>query len=167
MGLGPPGAVGSRVVAGPGVACLKSRHPGCESAALETEWFPGCPPGPRGELAGVARWVTPSRTPRCAGVNAIVHAPASGRLTELPFADITPEGGMGVELDIFGQIGQQVTGPEGTFATVLAELTLSGINLRRARSMAAQVLREPPRILPAQHPRSRQTRDRRLQDPRQ
>ena len=33
---------------------------------------------------------------------------------------------MGVELDIFGQIGQQVTGPEGTFATVLAELTLSG-----------------------------------------
>jgi hypothetical protein len=32
---------------------------------------------------------------------------------------------------------------------VLAELTLSGRNLRRARSRAAQVLRGPPRILPA------------------
>ena len=90
----------------------------------------------------------PSRKPRCGVVNAIVHAPATGRLAELPFADVDPEGGMGVELDIFGQIGQQVTGPEGTFATVLAELTLSGKNLRRARSMAAQVLHEPPRILP-------------------
>jgi hypothetical protein len=34
-------------------------------------------------------------------------------------------------------------------ATVLAELTLSGKNLRRARSLAARVLREPPRILQA------------------
>jgi carnosine synthase len=91
----------------------------------------------------------PSRKPRCGVVNAIVYAPATGRLAELPFADVAPEGGMGVELDVFGQIGQDVTGPEGTFATVLAELTLSGKNLRRARSMAAQVLREPPRILPA------------------
>ena len=40
-------------------------------------------------------------------------------------------------------------GPAITFATALAELTLSGKNLRRARSLAAQVLREPPRILPA------------------
>jgi hypothetical protein len=56
---------------------------------------------------------------------------------------------MGVELDIFGEIGQEVSGPDGTFATVLAELTLSGKSLRRARSLAAQVLREPPRILPA------------------
>jgi len=56
---------------------------------------------------------------------------------------------MGVELDVFGEIGQDVTGSDSTFATVLAELTLSGKNLRRARSMAAQVLREPPRILPA------------------
>ena len=93
--------------------------------------------------------LSPSRKPRCAIVNALVYAPASGRLAELPFADVASEGGMGVELDIFGQVGQQVTGPDGTFATVLAELTLSGKNLRRARSMAAQVLREPPRILPA------------------
>jgi biotin carboxylase len=91
----------------------------------------------------------PSRKPRCAVVNAIVHAPATGRLAELPFAQVTPEGGLGVELDVFAETGQEVAGPDSTFATVLAELTLSGKNLRRARSLAAQVLREPPRILPS------------------
>jgi len=70
-------------------------------------------------------------------------------LADLPFEQVTPEGGMGIELDVFGQIGQEVTGPDSTFATVLAELTLSGKNLRRARLLAAEVLREPPRILPA------------------
>jgi hypothetical protein len=39
-------------------------------------------------------------------------------------------------------------GPDSTFATVLAELTLSGKNLRRAWSRAAQVLHEAPQILP-------------------
>src|SRR5580658_3991179 len=34
-----------RVVSGPGVACPKSRHSGCEPAALATESFPACPPG--------------------------------------------------------------------------------------------------------------------------
>lgn len=90
----------------------------------------------------------PSRKPRCAVVNAIVHAPATGRLAGLPFAHVAPEGGMGLELDIFGEIGQDVAGPDSTFATVLAELTLSGKNLRRARSLAARVLHEPPRIVP-------------------
>jgi carnosine synthase len=93
--------------------------------------------------------LTPSRKPRCAVVNAIVYAPATGRLAGLPFAAVTPEGGMGVELDVFGEIGQDVAGPDSTFATALAELTLSGKNLRRARSLASQVLREPPRIVPA------------------
>jgi carnosine synthase len=91
----------------------------------------------------------PSRKSRCAVVNVLVYAPATGRLADLPFAQVTPEGGMGVELDIFGQPGQDVAGPDSTFATVLAELTLSGKNLRHARSLAAQVLSEPPRILPA------------------
>src|SRR5215475_9714539 len=35
-----------RVVSGPGVAYPKSRRSGCEPAALESESFPGCPPGP-------------------------------------------------------------------------------------------------------------------------
>jgi biotin carboxylase len=91
----------------------------------------------------------PSRKPRCAVVNSIVYAPTTGRLAGLPFAAVTPEASLGVELDIFGVIGQDVAGPDTTFATVLAELTLSGKNLRRARSLAAQVLREPPRIIPA------------------
>lgn len=97
----------------------------------------------------LAQALTPSRRPRCAVVNAIVHAPATGRLAELPFAQVVPEPGMGVELDIFGQIGQEVAGPDRTFATVLAELTLSGRNLRHARSRATHVLRAPPRVLPA------------------
>jgi carnosine synthase len=97
----------------------------------------------------LAQALTPSRRPRCAVVNAIVHAPATGRLAELPFAQVVPEPGMGVELDIFGQIGQEVAGPDRTFATVLAELTLSGKNLRHARSRATHVLRAPPRVLPA------------------
>jgi carnosine synthase len=98
---------------------------------------------------GLTQTLKPSRKPRCAVVNAIVHAPATGRVAELPFAQVASEGGMGVELDIFGQPGQEVAGPDSTFATVLAELTLSGKNLRRARSLAAQVLGQPPRIIPA------------------
>jgi carnosine synthase len=98
---------------------------------------------------GLPQTLKPSRKPRCAVVNAIVYAPATGRLAELSFADVVPTGGLGVELDIFGEIGQEVAGPESTFATELAELTLSGKNLRHARSLAAQVLREPPRILSA------------------
>src|SRR5262249_2212223 len=92
---------------------------------------------------GLLQALKPSRKPRCAVVNAIVHAPATGQLADLPFTHIAPEGGMGVELDIFGRIGQDVAGPDSTFATVLAELTLSGKNLRHARSRAARVLREP------------------------
>jgi carnosine synthase len=90
----------------------------------------------------------PSRKPRCAVVNAIVHAPATGRLVALPFGEVVPEGGLGVELDVEGEVGQAVVGPDGIFATVLAELTLSGKDLRRARSLAAEVLRSPPRVVP-------------------
>jgi carnosine synthase len=89
----------------------------------------------------------PSRKPRCAVVDAIVHAPATGRLAGLPFADVSPEAGMGVELDVFAEIGDEVVGPDRMFATVLAELVLSGTSLARARSRAAQVLREPPRVV--------------------
>ena len=93
--------------------------------------------------------LTPSRKPRCAIVNSYVYAPATGRLADLPLSHLAPESSLGVELDIFAETGQEVTGPDRTFATVLAELTVSGKNLRHARSLAAQVLREPPRIVPA------------------
>jgi hypothetical protein len=70
-------------------------------------------------------------------------------LAELPFAHVALKGSLGVELDILAEIGQEVAGPASTFATMPAELTLSGKNLRRAQWQAAQVLREPARILPA------------------
>jgi len=89
----------------------------------------------------------PSRRPRCAVVNAIVYAPATGHLADLPFTQVAPEAGLGVELDILAETGQEVSGPDRTFATALAELTLSGKNLRHARRRAAQVLRDPPRII--------------------
>jgi carnosine synthase len=89
----------------------------------------------------------PSRKPRCGVVNAIVHAPATGRLAALPFNEVVPQGSLGVELDIDAEVGQEVVGPEGIFATVLAELTLSGKDLRGARSLAAEVLRDPPRVV--------------------
>lgn len=98
---------------------------------------------------GLPQTLKPSRKPRCAVVNTIVHAPATGRLAGLSFADVAPEGGMGVELDVDVQVGQDVDGPDRIFATVLAELTLSGSNLRRARSLAAQVLSKPPQVIPA------------------
>jgi hypothetical protein len=45
VALDGPGR-GRRVDSGPGVAGPKSRCSGCEPAALATEPFPGCPPGP-------------------------------------------------------------------------------------------------------------------------
>lgn len=74
-------------------------------------------------------------------------APATGRLAALPFTEVVPEGHLGVELDIDAEVGQEVVGPEDIFATVLAELTVSGKNLPRARSLAAKVLRDPPRVV--------------------
>ena len=49
-----------------------------------------------------ARLSAPSSTPR----------PPADWLAGLPFTAVTPEDGMGVELDIFGQIGQDVAGPD-------------------------------------------------------
>jgi len=91
----------------------------------------------------------PSRRPRCAVVNAIVHAPATGRLEALPFREKLPQVETGVELDVEAEIGDHVVGPDRTFATVLAELTVSGKNLRRARSLTAQLLRDPPLVATA------------------
>ena len=61
---GGPAVVAARiVVAGPGVACPKSWSAGCEPAALESESFPGCPPGPAacGALAARRAWVASIR----------------------------------------------------------------------------------------------------------
>src|SRR5215470_20365241 len=49
------GVAGRRLARGPGVAWPKSRCLGCEPAALATESFPGCPPGPLPLAAPAAR----------------------------------------------------------------------------------------------------------------
>ena len=97
---------------------------------------------------GLPQAVAPCRKPRCAVVNALVHAPARGRLVALPFGRVSPEGALGVEIDVQAAIGEDVRGPEEIFSTALAEVTVSGKNLRRARSVAAEVLRDPPIVVP-------------------
>ena len=51
------GAGGRRLGCGPGVACPKSWCAGWELAALESESFPGCPPGSF-DAAAAAWWAS-------------------------------------------------------------------------------------------------------------
>jgi carnosine synthase len=90
--------------------------------------------------------VKPSRRPQRAVVDVIVHAPATGRLVAMPFAEVPADERARLELDIGVEIGAEVTGPEDVFSTVLAELSIIGKDLRHARALAAAVLREPPLV---------------------
>ena len=65
-------ALGLMVVAGPGVACPKSRRAGCEPAALAAESFPGCPPGP------LARAARPPGVGLQAGEDGVADLPLEG-----------------------------------------------------------------------------------------
>lgn len=95
---------------------------------------------------GLPQMLRPSRRPRCAVVDQIVYAPASGRLTALPFAEVSGYGDLGLKLDIHADIGDEVAGPETGFASSLAEMAVAGRDLRHARSLAAEVLRDPPQV---------------------
>jgi hypothetical protein len=97
---------------------------------------------------GMPQQLTPSRKPRCTIVNAFVYAPASGRLAALPFRDVMSDAGLGVIIDIAADVGQEVDGPGEIFSTELAEVYVGAKNLRRARSLAAEVLRDPPVVIP-------------------
>jgi biotin carboxylase len=92
--------------------------------------------------------LTPSRRPRCAVVNAIVHAPASGRLEALPIGEVSPDETGMVAVDLQVEVGAEVRGPERTFATPLVEVTVSGKNLRRARALCSELLSRPPLVTP-------------------
>jgi biotin carboxylase len=101
----------------------------------------------RGAL-GVPLELAPSRKPRCAVVDSILHAPASGRLATLPLGELPADPDLGFAyLDVEAEVGDSVVGPEKVFATVLAELYISGRTLRHARARAAEVLRERPVVL--------------------
>jgi hypothetical protein len=93
----------------------------------------------------------PSRKPRRAVVDALVYAPASGRLEALPLAP-APRGDVHVELDVEVEVGTEVRGPEETFSTLLAEVSVIGNDLRGARAAAAEMLRDPPVVSPAGTP---------------
>lgn len=97
---------------------------------------------------GLRQELRPASKPRCAVVDTIVHAPRSGRLEALPIRDVEPEGELGVYVDVEAEVGDEVAGPEAVFATVLVEVTLSARNLRRARELSAEALRDPPVIAP-------------------
>ena len=90
----------------------------------------------------------PSRRPRCAVVDVILRAPATGRLVALPFRDAEPNGCLALEIDVAAEMGADVVGPDGVFSTALAEVMLAGKDLRSARAAAADVLRDPPQIIP-------------------
>jgi len=96
----------------------------------------------------LAQALTPSRRPRCAVVNAIVHAPASGRLEVLPGGDVPADEQSNVTVDPGVELGAEVLGPERTFATPLVEVTVRGKNLRRARAVCSEVLSRPPVVAP-------------------
>ena len=87
-----------------------------------------------------------SRRPRAAAVDAIVYAPATGRLEALPIAEVKPAGCLALEVDFAVPVGAEVEGPEAVFATALAEVTLTAKDLRTARALVAEVLHDPPRV---------------------
>ena len=105
----------------------------------------------RGAL-GLPQQLAPSRKPRCAVVNALLYAPATGRLAALHFTDVT-------DADLDGSStsrlkwGKRSIGPERVFSTALAEVSVGGKNLRRARSLAA--VRRPPVVVALGAPMSR------------
>jgi biotin carboxylase len=99
-------------------------------------------------VLGLPQRLTPSRKPRCAIVNVLVYAPATGRLAALPFTDVISDAGLGVIIDVATDVGQEVNGPEQIFSTELAEVYVGAKNLRRARALAAEVLRDPPVVIP-------------------
>ena len=99
----------------------------------------------RGAL-GLPQQLAPSRKPRCAVVNALLYAPATGRLAALHFTEGT-KADLGPLVDVAADVGQEVDGPDRVFATALAEVTVGAKNLRRARSLAAEVLRRPPVVV--------------------
>ena len=51
-------------------------------------------------------------------------------------------------VDLQAEVGDEVLGPERTFATPLIEVTISGKKLRHARALCSEVLSRPPLVAP-------------------
>ncbi|HEY6835170.1 MAG TPA: ATP-grasp domain-containing protein [Gaiellaceae bacterium] len=96
---------------------------------------------------GLPQDLRPSRRPRAGAAAAVVYAPATGRLQALPIAEVEPPPDcVALEVDDPVPVGTEVRGPEAVFATALAEVTLTAKDMRTARALLAEVLREPPRV---------------------
>jgi biotin carboxylase len=98
---------------------------------------------------GLPLQLTPSRKPRCAVWHALVYPSRSGRLEGLPFANVTSDVGFGPFVDVSAEVGQMVDGPDRTFSTLLAEVYVGAKDLKRARSLGAELLRDPPVVAAA------------------
>jgi biotin carboxylase len=97
---------------------------------------------------GLPQQLAPSRKPRCAVDHRLVYAPATGRLAALPLAELTEAADFGPFLDVSAQVGQEVDGPDRIFSTLLAEVYVGAKNLKRARALSAELLRDPPVVVP-------------------
>lgn len=91
--------------------------------------------------------LTPSRKPRCAVDHRLVYAPATGRLAALSFGNLE-SADFGPFVDVSAEIGQAVDGPDRVFSTLLAEIYVGAKNLKHARALTAELLREPPVVAP-------------------
>jgi biotin carboxylase len=101
---------------------------------------------------GTPQRLTPSRKPRCVVVDALIYAPVTGRLEALELAEPTEAADFGPYVDVPAQIGQDVDGPDRIFATLLAEVYVGAKDLRRARALAAAMVRNPPVVAPITAP---------------
>ena len=98
---------------------------------------------------GLPLALSPSRKPRFHIVDKLVYAPRSGVLAALPLPDVPPRGCESLDLDVDASVGDHVVGPDGIFATLLVEVTLVAKDLRTARALVTEVLRDPPIVVPA------------------
>lgn len=90
----------------------------------------------------------PSRRPRCAVVETFLYAPKTGRLAALPIDDAPRSDCQRLNIDRECAVGDPVVGPDAVFATLLAEVSVVAKDLRTARTAMAEVLRDPPVVVP-------------------
>lgn len=99
------------------------------------------------EALDLAPALAASRKPRCTIVNRLLYAPATGRLSAFELDDHARSADS-VDLDIDVEVGERVDGPDAVFATLLAEVSVSAKDLKRARAAVAEVQRVPAQVEP-------------------
>jgi biotin carboxylase len=95
---------------------------------------------------GLAPNLQASRKPQCAVIDALVYAPATGKLLSLGAWDRAPAGSIDFHLDVAVELGEAVDGPDRVFATPLAEITIVAKDLKRARPLLDGLLASRPTI---------------------